>query len=88
MRIDSHAIIQKVASLRPKNVGGIEGPAGTDGDSVELSSRAADVRAAMEALMAAPAVRADRVAELSAQLEQGTLTTDGESLAAKLLKKA
>ena len=59
-----------------------------EGDSVELSSRAADVRAAMEALQAAPAVRADRVADLSLQLEQGTLTTDGESLAAKLLKKA
>jgi flagellar biosynthesis anti-sigma factor FlgM len=88
MRIDSNAMIQKVASLRPKSVGAVDGAAGVDGDSVELSARAADVRAAMEALQAAPAVRTDRVAELARQLEQGTLTTDGESLAAKLLKKA
>jgi flagellar biosynthesis anti-sigma factor FlgM len=88
MRIDSHAVIQQIASLRPKGVNSVEGPAGAEADSVELSSRAADVRTAMEALTTAPAVRADRVAELGRQLEQGTLTADGESLAAKLLKKA
>jgi flagellar biosynthesis anti-sigma factor FlgM len=88
MRIDSNAMIQKVASLRPKSIDGIEGATGPDGDSVELSARAADIRAAMEALQAAPVVRADRVAELAEQLEQGTLLTDGDSLAAKLLKKA
>jgi flagellar biosynthesis anti-sigma factor FlgM len=88
MRIDSNAMIQKVASLRPKSIEGVEGAAGPDGDSVELSARAADIRVAMEALQAAPAVRADRVSELAQQLEQGTLLTDGDSLAAKLFKKA
>jgi anti-sigma28 factor (negative regulator of flagellin synthesis) len=42
----------------------------------------------MEALTTAPVVREERVAELSRQLEQGTLIADGASLAAKLLKKA
>ena len=88
MRIDSNAMIQKVASLRPKSVSAVDAPTGTETDSMEISSRAADVRAAMEALTTAPAIRMDRVAELSQQLQQGTLASDGDSLAAKLLKKA
>ena len=88
MRIDNNAIIHKVSSLQPRSVAGVEGPARTEVDSVELSSRAADIRAAMEALTTAPVVREERVAELSRQLEQGTLIADGASLAAKLLKKA
>ena len=87
MRIDNSHLIQQVAGVRPKGVNGVEGVGGSEIDSVQLSARAADVRAAMEAAMAAPAVREERVAELSQQLEQGTLTMDGDSLAAKLLKR-
>jgi flagellar biosynthesis anti-sigma factor FlgM len=87
MRVDNSHLIQKVAGARPKGVSGVEGVGGSEIDSVQLSARAADVRAAMEAALAAPAIREERVAELSQQLEQGTLTMDGDSLAAKLLKR-
>jgi len=54
---------------------------------MELSTRAADIRTAMEALTNAPEVREDQVAELSRQLEKGTLSLDGNSLADKLLQR-
>jgi flagellar biosynthesis anti-sigma factor FlgM len=54
---------------------------------VQLSTRAADIHTAMEALKAAPELREDRIAELTQQLEQGKLTLDGGSLAEKLLQK-
>jgi flagellar biosynthesis anti-sigma factor FlgM len=63
----------------------VEETAGASLDSVALSSRAADIGVAMEALRSAPEVREDRVAELAGQLQEGTLTMDGSSLAAKLL---
>lgn len=88
MRIDSNAIIQKVAGVQRTGVNEIEVAGATEVDSVELSSRAADFRTALEALTAAPTVREARVAELRSQLEHGTLLTDGNSLAEKLLKKA
>lgn len=88
MRIDSNAIIQKIAAVTRPSVSEIDAPGVAGGDSVELSTRAADFRAALDALAAAPTVREARVAELRSQLEQGTLQTDGDALAAKLLKKA
>lgn len=88
MRIDSNAMIQKIASVNRAGLTEIEATGATETDSVELSGRAADFRAALEALTAAPTVREERVAELRGQIEQGTLLTDGDSLAARLLKKA
>jgi flagellar biosynthesis anti-sigma factor FlgM len=88
MRIDSNAIIQKIAGIAPKSVSDIQATGAAETDSVELSARAADFRTALEALTTAPTVNETRVAELRSQIEQGTLLTDGDSLAAKLLKKA
>lgn len=88
MRIDSNAIIQKIAGIAPKSVSEIRASEAAGIDSVELSTRAADFRTALEALAAAPTVNEARVAELRSQFEQGTLLTDGDSLAAKLLKKS
>jgi negative regulator of flagellin synthesis FlgM len=87
MRIDNHTGVNRVSGIRPKSLLPVEGTAGSGIDSVEVSSRAADIRAAMEALTAAPEVREAKVAELSQQLEQGTLSLDGNSLAEKLLKR-
>jgi negative regulator of flagellin synthesis FlgM len=86
MRIDGQSAIQKLSGVRPKRIGGADETAGTGGDSMELSTRAADIRTALDALAKAPELREDRVAELSQQLEQGTLTQDGASLAQKLLQ--
>jgi flagellar biosynthesis anti-sigma factor FlgM len=86
MRIDSNAIVHKVAAVRPRGVVGAGEATGEGTDSVELSSRAEDIRAAMDALKKAPDIDLpERVAEISRQLQQGTLVRDGASLADKLL---
>jgi negative regulator of flagellin synthesis FlgM len=87
MRIDDSGAVNRVRGIRPKSLLPVEGSSGTGIDSVEVSSRAADFRAAMEALQAAPEVREERVAEISRQLAQGTLSMDGHSLAEKLLQR-
>lgn len=84
MRVEQSTSVQGVESLRPLRVAIAEetlAPA----DSVEFSQRAADLRAAMEALRDAPVIREAKVAELRRQLEQGTLTVDVAALAEKLL---
>jgi flagellar biosynthesis anti-sigma factor FlgM len=87
MRIDGQPAIQKLSGVRPKHLGGVEGTGRTGEDSMELSTRAADIRTALDALASVPEVREDRVAALSQELEKGTLTQDGSSLAEKLLPK-
>jgi negative regulator of flagellin synthesis FlgM len=87
MRIDGQAAIQKLAGVRPKRVGATEETAAAGVDSMELSTRAADISAAMDALKNAPELREDRVAALTRELEKGTLVLDGNSLAEKLLQK-
>jgi negative regulator of flagellin synthesis FlgM len=87
MRIDVQSAIQKLSGVRLKHLGGAEETTGSGGDSMELSTRANDLRAAMESLSQAPEVREDRLAELTQQLERGSLTMDGTSLAEKLLRK-
>ena len=86
MRIDNTSAVNRVKGIRPKSLLPVEEAAGSGRDSVEVSSRAADIQTAMNALRAAPEVRDERVVELSRQLEQGTLSLDGHSLAAKLLQ--
>ena len=87
MRIDGQTGIQNLSGVRLKHLMPAEETAGTGVDSVELSTRAADIQTAMDALRGAPEVREARVAELTQQLQQGTLTTDGKSLAEKLFRK-
>jgi flagellar biosynthesis anti-sigma factor FlgM len=88
MGVDSDAIIRKITDVNRPRVSETDAPAVAGEESVELSAGAADFRATLDALAAAPTVREGRVAELRAQLEQGTLLTDGDSLAAKLLKES
>lgn len=87
MRIDDTGAVNKAARIRPKHLFPVEETAGSGHDSLEVSSRAADIRTAMEALRSAPEVREERVAELSRQLEQGSLSLDPHALAEKLLRK-
>jgi flagellar biosynthesis anti-sigma factor FlgM len=87
MRIDQNGSIPRIQAVRSRFVGGLDEPPRTGADSVELSSRAADLRAAMEALQAAPAVREEQVARLREELEQGTFDPALGTLAAKLLPK-
>jgi flagellar biosynthesis anti-sigma factor FlgM len=87
MRIDGQAAIQKLSGVRCKSVEAPEELERAGGDSMELSTRAADIRTALDALSSVPEVREDRVAVLTQELEKGTLTQDGRSLAEKLLSK-
>jgi negative regulator of flagellin synthesis FlgM len=59
---------------------------GTGGtDQLALSSRAEEIRMARAALAEAPQVRAERVAELKAQIEAGTYTVDADKVAERIL---
>jgi len=54
-------------------------------DSVEISERARELARAQRAVEAAPDMRADKVAELKQQIEDGTYNVPAEALADKLL---
>ena len=87
MRIENNAGVGRVQGVRPKHLYGVEAAATAGQDTVELSARAAEIQAALDALAGVPEVREERVAELRAQLEQGTFDPAAEALAAKLLKR-
>jgi len=54
-------------------------------DQLALSSRAEEIKAARAALAQAPEVRAERVAELKAQVESGTYRVDPDKVAERIL---
>ena len=97
MRIDP----SKLHSIGRGSVDGIK-PAGVDGaspvdgagapgaagdvDRLALSHRAEEIRAARAALAEAPEVRAQRVAQLRAQIEAGTYRVDADTVAERILK--
>ena len=55
-------------------------------DSLEISDRSRELARARQAVDAAPDVRADRVAEIKKQIEDGTYSVSPELLARKLLE--
>ena len=55
------------------------------GDTVEISNEARQKARALEAVEAAPDVRADRVAELRQQIQNGTYNVTAEQLADRLI---
>jgi flagellar biosynthesis anti-sigma factor FlgM len=87
MRIENGTHVGRVQGVRPKGIGGVDEAHGPGIDSVELSSRAADFRAAMEALAAAPAIREEKVAQLREKVEQGSFDPACAELAARMLPK-
>ncbi len=58
---------------------------GGGADQLALSSRAEEIRLARAALAETPEVRAERVAELKAQIESGTYTIDADAVAERIL---
>ena len=60
--------------------GGVEGA-----DQLALSSRAEEIKAARAALAETPEVRAQRVAELKAQVQEGTYQVDPDKVAERIL---
>ncbi len=67
-------------------VDGLNASRGAEGvDQLALSRRADEIRAARAALAEAPEVRAERVAELKAQVEAGTYRVDPDKVAERML---
>lgn len=58
------------------------------GDRVSLSAQARELAAARQAIKAMPEVRADKVAEVKARLENGTYAVDADDIAAKMLTES
>lgn len=54
-------------------------------DQLELSNRAEEMKAARAALAETPEVRAQRVAELKAQVQAGTYQVDPDKVAERIL---
>lgn len=55
-------------------------------DTLEISQTGRDIQVAKSAVAAAPDVREARIAELKAQIENGTWSVSDEDLADKLLE--
>jgi negative regulator of flagellin synthesis FlgM len=90
MRIDpTHA--SQVTGIAARSTSAPAGPAPQQPasarrpDAVELSGGAGLVRRAHAAAGSAPDARAERVAEIKAQVQSGTYTVDNQALAEKLL---
>ena len=58
-------------------------PAGTD--RVEVSDKGRAMQVAMEALKQTPSIRADKVAELKARINDGTYQVPGADIAERML---
>lgn len=85
MRVDSSTIINGIQGLQQKSVRQITGSAGADGDTVDLSVRAADMKTAMDALDGMPAVRQDSVDSVRQQVQSGEYAVDENALADRIV---
>lgn len=85
MRIDGMTKVSQVYQTGKTNKAGRIGGA-SFADSLEISRTGRDMQVAKAAVAAAPDVREDRIAELKAQIEDGTYEVSDEDLADKLLE--
>jgi len=85
MRIESNPITRLLQTQLDKTRAARPGAAKADGESLELSDRARTLRSARAALDAAPAMDAQRVAEIKQQLANGSYQVTPEDVADKLL---
>jgi len=56
-------------------------------DKVEISSKAVEIKVALEALSSVPEVRKDRVEELKKLIEEGKYNPDPKEVAKKILEE-
>ena len=86
MRIDAYAQVQqlyqtkKAQKAEPAKKGGFS-------DQLQISNMGKDLQVAKSAVAQAPDVRADVVASLKEQINNGTYQVSGESFAEKVLEK-
>lgn len=87
MRIDAYNQINQVYGVSKTKKSGKTGYASSisGADQVSFSSIGKDMQIAKAALKNVPDVREDRVADLKAQIQNGTYNVSNESFADKLL---
>lgn len=93
MRISNEQAQQIMAAQGvkgPKATKGVEGPGQVvnPADPLSMSSMGQEIGKAMQALSGIPDIRADRVAELRAQIEAGTYNVSGRDIAESVLRRA
>ncbi len=85
----SKSKVERVGGKNLEEARGIDGAGeaarGESADRLALSERAEEMKAARAAMAEAPEVRADRVAELKAQVEAGTYEIDTDKVAERIL---
>lgn len=92
MRISGEQVSQILAAQgakgpkAAKNVDGVGPTAGPD--AVSVSSMGQEIQKAMQALVGMPDIRADRVAELKARIDDGSYQVSGREVAETLLRRA
>ena len=86
MRIDAYAQVQQL--YQTKKVQKAEhAKKGGFSDQLQISNMGKDLQVAKSAVAQAPDVRADVVASLKEQINNGTYQVSGESFAEKVLEK-
>jgi negative regulator of flagellin synthesis FlgM len=92
VRISNEQAQQILAAQKLKGAKGVSGAAEvgktTEAGSVSLSTAGQEIGKALNALSSVPDIRADRVAELKAQIESGEYNVSGRSVAESLLRRA
>lgn len=92
MRISNEQAQQVLAAQGvkgPKATKGVDGTAqAAPSDALSMSSMGQEIGKAMQAMSGIPDIRADRVAELKAQIEAGTYHVPGRDIAESVLRRA
>jgi len=86
MRIEAYTQIQQLYKTKPVNKTK-QSSSTSFADQLQISSFGKDIQTAKAAVAAAPDVRADKIANLKAQVQNGTYSVSDESFAEKLLQK-
>ena len=76
-----------VGSARKPEAQPAAGPASQPAATVQFSSRAMELHAAMEAARSAPDVRADKVADARQRIGNGTYKVDPDHIARRMLDR-
>lgn len=85
MRIDG---LNKVAQLYSSNsLARTEKKVKAEKDNVQISQTGRDYQVARQAVMEAPDIREDLVAEIKSRVEAGTYEVSGEAFASKVIER-
>ncbi len=83
--IQNQPAIREVSNVKTRSEAKPAAQTVSTADTVEISERARELARAQRAVEAAPDVRADKVAKLKKQIEDGTFNVPAEALADKIL---